>query len=158
MMDPIGYPDICRFRLLDMYSACTTEDVKKWILDSFTKPNGRVRIIVATVAFGMGLDCPNVRRIIHWSPPADLESYIQESGRVGSDGNVANSTLHYSKRDLAHAYVEESMKRYCTNKLICRCDFLFQDFDTYDVHGKSKPKGCLCCDVCAINCCDTCKL
>ena len=34
MMDPIGYPDICRFRLLDMYSACTTEDVKKWILDS----------------------------------------------------------------------------------------------------------------------------
>ena len=47
--EPIGYPDICRFRLLDMFSACKTEDVKKWILESFIKPNGRLQIIVATV-------------------------------------------------------------------------------------------------------------
>ena len=45
------------------------------------------------MAFGKELDCPNVQRIIHWSPPADLESYIQESGRAGRDGNVANSTV-----------------------------------------------------------------
>ena len=73
MMDPIGYPDISRFRLMDMFTACTNVDVKEDIVKSFTQPEGRRRIIVATVAFGMGIDCSNVQRIIHWGPPSDVE-------------------------------------------------------------------------------------
>ena len=46
---------------------------------------GLVRIVVATVAFSMGLDSPNVRRILHWGPPEDLEQYVQETGCGGRD-------------------------------------------------------------------------
>ena len=59
---------------MDMFTACTSVDVKEDVVKSFTQPEGRLRIIVATVAFGMGMDCSNVRRIIHWGPPSDDRS------------------------------------------------------------------------------------
>ena len=69
MIDPIGVcRDLPQFRMLDMYTACTHPTVKETILQSLPDSNGTLRIIVATIAFGMGLDCPNIRRVIHWGP------------------------------------------------------------------------------------------
>ena len=55
-----------------------------------------LRVVIATVAFGMGLDSPNIRRIIHWGAPADTESYIQETGRAGRDGEQSLAKLYYA--------------------------------------------------------------
>ena len=64
--EPIGFPNISRFGIIDMFTACTTSDVKEITISSFTKPDGTLRIVVTTIAFGMELNFPNVRSIIHW--------------------------------------------------------------------------------------------
>lgn len=143
-----------RFRIVDMFTACTLPSVKNNILECFTNPAGRLRIIVATIAFGMGLDCPNVRCIVHWGVPADVEAYLQETGRAGRDGNPAAAILYYGGLDLAGTRVSDNMKEYCKLKE-CRRQFLLKDFDK---DGFVNVHGCACCDVCSVTCtCEKCQ-
>ena len=106
------------FRTCDKYDACTSLEVRQNILSSFTLVDGNVRLVFATIAFAMGLDAPDVRRIIHWSPPNDIEMYIQESGRGGRDGKPSIAVLYVNNGKLRHTL--EEMKAYCKNTTVCR--------------------------------------
>ena len=66
-----------------MYTHCTHQSVKDVILQRFTSPSS-LRIVIATIAFGMGIDCPDVRQIIHWGVPDDEEMFKKQGEQDGT--------------------------------------------------------------------------
>jgi hypothetical protein len=72
--------------------------LKTQVQEEFMKVDNLV--IVATIAFGMGIDKPNIRNVVHFNIPSSLESYSQEIGRAGRDGNVSNCMFYICSEDL----------------------------------------------------------
>jgi len=110
-----------------MFMSCTDPEVKEDIIKAFTKESS-LRIVIATVAFGMGIDCSGVHQIIHIDPPSDLESYIQEMGRVGRDGMQSVALLCKTNKE---KHLDDNMIKCQSNETVCRRDLLFGLFDNY---------------------------
>lgn len=121
---------------------------------------GRTRVLVATNAFGMGVDLPDIRLIVHFQTPGSVEAYYQEAGRAGRDGEPARCVLFFGLGDLAtqrrlsasstsgtalERRREEALaaiERYAS-ELQCRQQVLVAHFT-----GRADTPACGRCDVC----------
>jgi ATP-dependent DNA helicase RecQ len=81
------------------YHAGLESDIRAIVQEGFTKDD--IQIVIATVAFGLGINKPNVRYVIHFEPPRTLESYYQEIGRAGRDGLPAEALFLVADKDIS---------------------------------------------------------
>ena len=124
-------------------------------MTSFSNSGAPLRVVCATSAYGMGVDCPDVREVIQFGVPSDTETYIQETGQAGRDGMPSLAILVPLKSATHQA--EKRMRGYQVNYGICRRDNLFNDMDNY-IHDNSVA-GCVCSDTCYKTCvCGSCAL
>ena len=122
------------------YHAGLTAAIRTRVLRAFL--GDRVGTIVATSAFGMGIDKPDVRRVIHWGPPRTLEAYYQEAGRAGRDGAPAECRVLWRQADLAWGALASAMRHYVEARR-CRRRMLLEYFGE-----RLKVARCGGCDVC----------
>ncbi|XP_065893522.1 ATP-dependent DNA helicase RecQ-like isoform X1 [Dysidea avara] len=143
---PAGYPNLLKYRLITMYTRATTDEMKSKIMASFTQESSTLRIVIATTSFSMGIDIPDIRQIIHWGPPTDIEQYVQEIGRAGRDGKESLAILMFEK---ANRFTKQAMRICAECKTECRRKNLFGNFIQY-IHNTDPH--CKCCDICDMIC------
>ena len=120
------------------YHAGLSAGTRRRVLRAFLAD--RARVIIATSAFGMGIDKPDVRRVLHWGPPRTLESYYQEAGRAGRDGRAAECVVLWRHADFDWGDHATEIRRYVGSRA-CRRGTLL-------AHFGERPADCAGCDVC----------
>ncbi|KAH3874104.1 hypothetical protein DPMN_037345 [Dreissena polymorpha] len=75
------------------------KEMKSFIVSDLCKKKPSIRLVLATVALGMGLDAPSISRVIHCRPPTSLEAYMQKIGRAGRKGQSSEAILYYNNYD-----------------------------------------------------------
>lgn len=137
----------CKKRTVEMYHAGTPKAVKRHISKNMSNDKGHIRVLIATIAFGMGIDCKNVNKIIHFGPSKNIECYVQESGRAGRDGSQGHCILLYN--GLLSSHCSQDMKEFLHDG-DCRRKFLMKSFGFTHLTVAKKHN---CCDNCANLCC-----
>jgi len=156
--DPPGalYDGVVQFRLVDVFTSVSSPEMREALLE-FCKSGSILRLLVATTAFRMGVDCPDIERIINWGCPNTLEELVQETGRGRRDGRLTEAILYPTRFG---KNVTNAMKKYVGNTKMCRRTLLFEDFLFSNVKEEAEQmtKACHCCDLCSTLCsCIECK-
>ena len=133
-------------RLVETLHSGSPESVKTHVLHQFSDNNTCLRILVATIAYGMGVNCKGVSRVIHFGPSKSIEAYLQETGRCERDGEQSDALLLYN--GITSKVADADMKSYI-NSTSCRRQFLLKHFGLQNVNC---PTGHLCCDICGDSC------
>ncbi len=167
LLDEDGYSGAVEIatRIVEMYHANIDEDTRNRIVETFVKVDSHIRVVVATIAFGMGIQIEDVDLVVHWGAPSTVLQYWQEAGRCGRDGRSSISWCMAYARSLTKA--DAKMKQLVNEQQCLRSSvlatFLLPGMDSTEMDAvkarHSTSCGQECVDVCncaMCQCCTTC--
>lgn len=99
--------------LVSMYHSSVTPSLKSVILSTFRLPDSHIRLIITTIAFGMGVDIPDIHLIIHWGASKSLLAYWQEVGRAGRDNQTSQAIFLPGSRSTDTRRISKEMVNFC---------------------------------------------
>ena len=159
-------PRVTENRIVDMYHSHLLQEDQTRILEQFTSADGKMRFLIATVAFGMGMDVGDVSVVFHWGASDTVLSYWQEVGRCGRDGRAAEAYFYATRTSIR--YCQDDMRKFCQevsspNKSCFRLKIL----EILSVPGmdrssllkmERRPQCTSLCTDCSCECCACCSL
>jgi len=156
--EPIGAAPIGKNRMFTQFHAQYPDHERERIVLELVEGKSKLRLMFVTVAFGLGVDVRDIRRIIHIGVPYTLEEYFQEAGRCGRDGLPGNATIYFNSFDISTAKrsLSQAMRDYVKSDK-CKREMILSYFG-YKPPTRKGPDH-LCCDFHKSQCqCDDCVL
>ena len=152
-------------RIIDMYhSSCTPKDQLR-VTKEFVKKDSVIRCVVATIAFGMGVDVSDIRFVVQWGPSKTALDFWQEIGRCARDGLRGEAVLYIIPRSLDPRKVDQSFATICKSakcfRLLVLKELLIPGMSTEPLNALENRQSCdlncssCCCSLCL--CCSNCK-
>lgn len=122
----------------EMYMSTTADRMKRGIAEYFKDQDSSIRLLIATSAFGLGVDCQGIRRVVHLEPPTSFDDFVQQIGRAGRNGEQIASIL---VNDGVQKGKDEQMRKFLSTKG-CRRLVISQHYGLLQT---------ACCDTCCDN-------
>ena len=122
---PAGHPVLVRHCTVNIYTRACSESNKEKVLTHFCDTKSNLRVVIATTAFGMGIDCPDIRVVYHWGPHSAWKNMLKRQGaqdEIIRRQKLFCFTAHISK------FVGDDVKRYISNDSVCRLRLLYSQF------------------------------
>ena len=129
--------------LFGMYHHSTLNKQKSIILNSFHEEQGTVRVVFVTNALGMGVNFSDVRTIIDYGPPREMEDFVQQIGRAGRDGKPSKAVLLYNGLHLRNC--DKNIKEYCSSNSGCLRKLLLAEFGSLEPKTEFDHNCCVHC-------------
>ena len=148
--EPPGSPPDITNCIVSVFTSVSTTQMRELLLQEFSSTSTNLRLLIATTAFGLGVDCPDIERIINWGSPSMLEELVQEAGQGGRDGRPAEAILYPKAvgRKLTQAVKDYQDTIRSVEESICLGTFLFAT----EQPTRHPTVACACCDLCTQLC------